>query len=280
MIIYTSGTTGRPKGAVHTHGGFPIKAAQDMRTASTCTRTTHSLGHRHGLDDGAVVVFGTLMLGATMVLYDGAPDYPAARIACGRWSSATASPRSASRRPRCARSCATATRRCARTIFPRCAISAPPASRGTPTVACGYFQTRRRRHACRSSTTPAAPRSPAASSCGNVLTRSSRAPSPARARAWPPTSSTSAANPCAEKSASSSIRKPWIGMTRGFWRDPRALLRNVLVALPGHLGPRRLGAIDEDGLWYILGRSDDTIKIAGKRVGPAEVESVLVAHRP
>src|SRR4030095_5471901 len=35
-------------------------------------------------------------------------------------------------------------------------------------------------------------------------------------------------------------------------------------------------AIDEDGLWYILGRSDDTIKIAGKRLGPAEVESVLV----
>jgi acetyl-CoA synthetase len=37
-------------------------------------------------------------------------------------------------------------------------------------------------------------------------------------------------------------------------------------------------AVDEDGLWYILGRSDDTIKVAGKRLGPAEVESVLVAH--
>jgi len=37
-------------------------------------------------------------------------------------------------------------------------------------------------------------------------------------------------------------------------------------------------AVDQDGLWYILGRSDDTIKIAGKRLGPAEVESVLVSH--
>jgi len=36
--------------------------------------------------------------------------------------------------------------------------------------------------------------------------------------------------------------------------------------------------VDADGLWYILGRSDDTIKVAGKRIGPAEVESVLVAH--
>ena len=31
-------------------------------------------------------------------------------------------------------------------------------------------------------------------------------------------------------------------------------------------------------MWYILGRSDDTIKVAGKRLGPAEVESILVAH--
>ncbi|HHL73666.1 MAG TPA: AMP-dependent synthetase, partial [Bacteroidetes bacterium] len=37
-------------------------------------------------------------------------------------------------------------------------------------------------------------------------------------------------------------------------------------------------AVDEDGLWYILGRSDDTIKVAGKRLGPAEVESILNAH--
>src|SRR5205814_6729551 len=34
----------------------------------------------------------------------------------------------------------------------------------------------------------------------------------------------------------------------------------------------------DDGLWYLLGRSDDTIKVAGKRLGPAEVESVLTRH--
>ncbi|MGH2625751.1 MAG: AMP-binding enzyme, partial [Anaerolineales bacterium] len=37
-------------------------------------------------------------------------------------------------------------------------------------------------------------------------------------------------------------------------------------------------AVDEDGMWYILGRSDDTIKVGGKRLGPAEIESVLVGH--
>jgi acetyl-CoA synthetase len=35
---------------------------------------------------------------------------------------------------------------------------------------------------------------------------------------------------------------------------------------------------DADGHWFILGRSDDTLKVAGKRVGPAEVESILVSH--
>nr|HID14581.1 AMP-dependent synthetase [Anaerolineae bacterium] len=78
MVIYTSGTTGRPKGAVHTHCGFPIKAAQDMA---------------HGLDlqefdtlywmtdmgwmMGPWEVFGTTILGTTMLFYDGAPDHPA-----------------------------------------------------------------------------------------------------------------------------------------------------------------------------------------------------------
>jgi acetyl-CoA synthetase len=37
-------------------------------------------------------------------------------------------------------------------------------------------------------------------------------------------------------------------------------------------------SIDEDGNWFLHGRSDDTIKIAGKRLGPAEVESALVSH--
>src|SRR5690606_36833621 len=35
---------------------------------------------------------------------------------------------------------------------------------------------------------------------------------------------------------------------------------------------------DADGHWFILGRSDDTLKVAGKRVGPAEVEGLLVSH--
>jgi acetyl-CoA synthetase len=74
------------------------------------------------------------------------------------------------------------------------------------------------------------------------------------------------------------LRGPWPGMTRGFWRDPERYLATYWSRWPGVWYHGDWAEIDEDGLWYILGRSDDTIKVAGKRVGPAEVESALVAH--
>ena len=74
------------------------------------------------------------------------------------------------------------------------------------------------------------------------------------------------------------VRKPWIGMTRGFWKDPDRYFQTYWSRFPDVWVHGDWAAVDEDGLWYILGRSDDTIKIAGKRLGPAEVESVLVSH--
>ena len=44
------------------------------------------------------------------------------------------------------------------------------------------------------------------------------------------------------------------------------------------VAPACRAQVDADGFWFLQGRSDDTLKIAGKRVGPAEVESVLVGH--
>ena len=72
------------------------------------------------------------------------------------------------------------------------------------------------------------------------------------------------------------VRAPWIGMTRGFWRDPERYEQTYWSRFPGVWVHGDWAAIDDDGSG-ILGRSDDTIKIAGKRLGPAEVES-LVEH--
>ena len=60
MIIYTSGTTGRPKGAVHVHGGFPIKGAQDLAHRFDLRSGRRPvLVHRPGLDDGPVGHLGS-----------------------------------------------------------------------------------------------------------------------------------------------------------------------------------------------------------------------------
>src|SRR5262249_46379623 len=74
------------------------------------------------------------------------------------------------------------------------------------------------------------------------------------------------------------IRKPWIGQARGFWKDDERYLQTYWSRFPNVWVHGDWAMIDADGHWYILGRSDDTLKIAGKRVGPAEVESILVGH--
>jgi acetyl-CoA synthetase len=74
------------------------------------------------------------------------------------------------------------------------------------------------------------------------------------------------------------IRQPWVGMTHGFWRDRERYLETYWSRWPHLWVHGDWALIDDDGYWYLLGRSDDTLKVAGKRVGPAEVESAAVAH--
>jgi acetyl-CoA synthetase len=71
---------------------------------------------------------------------------------------------------------------------------------------------------------------------------------------------------------------PWPGMTRGFWNDAARYLATYWSRWPGVWTHGDWASIDADGFWFLHGRSDDTIKIAGKRLGPAEVESAAVAH--
>jgi len=78
------------------------------------------------------------------------------------------------------------------------------------------------------------------------------------------------------------IRGPWPGMTRGFWGGTPADRERYLDAywrrIPGTWIHGDWAVRDRDGFWYLLGRSDDTLKVAGKRVGPAELETIAVGH--
>jgi acetyl-CoA synthetase len=71
------------------------------------------------------------------------------------------------------------------------------------------------------------------------------------------------------------LRNPNIGFTKSLWRDDQRYLDSYWRTLPGLWVHGDFAMRDEDGLIYILGRSDDTIKVSGKRTGPSEIETLL-----
>ncbi|BAA80340.2 acetyl-coenzyme A synthetase [Aeropyrum pernix K1] len=71
------------------------------------------------------------------------------------------------------------------------------------------------------------------------------------------------------------VKKPFPSMTRGLWKDPERYIKTYWSRFPGVWYHGDYALVDEDGFWYILGRADDVIKVAGKRIGSAELESVL-----
>ena len=277
MIIYTSGTTGKPKGAVHTHCGFPIKAAQDMwQGLDLHPDETLFWMTDMGWMMGPWEVFGVLLLGATMMLYDGAPDFPGPDCV---WSLVDRHKVTAlGVSPTLIR----ALRRHGDEIVHRHDLSSLRkfASTGEPwnpdpwmwlfqNVGCEKLPIINYSGGTEIS---------GGIVMGNVLT-------PMKPCAFSGPLPGMAADVVDEDGKSVRgkvgelvIREPWIGMTRGFWRDRERYIDAYWSRWPDTWVHGDWAAIDEDGLWYILGRSDDTIKIAGKRVGPAEVESILVAH--
>jgi acetyl-CoA synthetase len=72
--------------------------------------------------------------------------------------------------------------------------------------------------------------------------------------------------------------KPWPAMTRGLWHDPERYLDTYWSRYPDVWWHGDFASIAPDGQWFLHGRSDDTIKLAGKRLGPAEVETIVVGH--
>jgi acetyl-CoA synthetase len=277
MILYTSGTTGRPKGALHTHCGFPIKAAQDMahgldvQEADTLYWVTDM-----GWMMGPWQLFGTTLLGATMLFYEGALDYPGSdRL----WSLVEAHGVTIlGVSPTLVRSLAVhGDLPVRRHDLSSLRILGSTGEPWNPEPWRWFFDTVGKKKLPiinYSGGTEIA----GGIVMGNVMTPlkpcSFAGPLPGMAADVVDDEGRSVRNQVGELV----IRQPWIGMTRGFWKDPLRYIETYWSRFPNVWLHGDWAAIDEDGLWYILGRSDDTIKIAGKRIGPAEVESVLVEH--
>lgn len=73
------------------------------------------------------------------------------------------------------------------------------------------------------------------------------------------------------------LRNPNIGFTKSLWRDDQRYLQSYWRTIPGVWVHGDFATHGEDGLYYVLGRSDDTIKISGKRTSPSEIENLLTA---
>jgi acetyl-CoA synthetase len=278
IILYTSGTTGKPKGIAHTHCSFPIKAAQDMAFGTDVGKGTRiSWVTDIGWMMGPWLIYGALINGATICIYDGAPDYPEADR---MWKfCAKHKVEILGISPTLVRALATK----GDDLPKKHDLSnlRAFASTGEPWNPAPWWWLFEK---VGDSKLPIINYSGGTEISGGILMGNPLLPiKPCSFPAPCPGIDAAILDDKGEqvelgKVGELAIRKPWIGMARGFWQEPERYLETYWKRFENVWVHGDWAMQDADGHWYILGRSDDTLKVAGKRVGPAEVESLLVAH--
>ncbi|MFF1919773.1 AMP-binding protein [Streptomyces sp. NPDC058221] len=272
-LIYTSGTTGAPKGIVHSHAGFAVKAAVDF-----------AYGFDIHEDDviawiadmgwmlGPLLIMGGLQLGATVVFTEGVPTHPGPdRL----WDIAR-------------RNNVTF-----QGIAPTAARAVKNAGGGNvadlPTVRSfastgetwdestwqWLFET------VGGGTRPIVNYSGGTETGGGILVTYPFLASEAAAFNGPlPGMDVAVLDDIGEqvtgKMGELVVHNTWPGMTHAFWRDRPRYLETYWNRWPKVWHHGDLASVDADGTWRLHGRSDDTIKVSGRRVGPAELEAALL----
>jgi acetyl-CoA synthetase len=271
LLAYTSGTTGRPKGALHVQGGFLVSIAREA-----AYQTDIKAGDRvHFATDmgwimGPWTVVGAGAAGATIVFAEGAPDRPADRlwrlIESERITMLGLSPT------------------LVRALIPH----------GEPTADLSSLR------AICTTGEPWNPdpyrwlfehvgggRAPIVNISGGTevgacfLTTVIVEPIKPVALGFPALGMDIDVVDATGATVRGEVgelvcRRPWPGMTRGIWADDERYLDTYWRRFPGIWTHGDWASVDEDGYWFLHGRSDDTLNIAGKRIGPAELESAAI----
>lgn len=277
MLIYTSGTTGRPKGAVHTHAGFPIKAAFDAGIGMDVKQGDTFFWYTDmGWMMGPFLVFGGLINGAGILIYEGVPDFPnPGRI----WE-----------------------------LVERHQVTQLGISPTLIRVLMKYGADWPKRHdisSLRVIGSTGEPWNPepwiwlfeeagnknipifnysggteiSGGILGNVMIRPI---TPCTFNSPLPGMDAEVLNELGEPILNDVgelvIKQPWVGMTKGFWNEPKRYEESYWGRWKGIWVHGDWAVQDSNGFWTITGRSDDTLNVAGKRLGPAEMESIIVGH--
>jgi acetyl-CoA synthetase len=274
LLAYTSGTTGRPKGALHVHGGFLLSIARETAYQSDIRAGDRVLfATDMGWIMGPWTVVGSGALGAAVVYMEGAPDRPDDRlwrlVEEERVTMLGVSP--------------TLIRALIPKGEPRADLSSlrVVTTTGEPWNAAPYAWLNR--HVAGDGRIPIANISGGTEVGACFLSVALTEPTkplslgfPALGQAMDVVGPDGA--PVRGEVGELVCRRPWPGMTRGIWGDDERYLDTYWRRFPGVWTHGDWATVDEDGFWFLHGRSDDTMSVGGKRLGPAEVESILTLH--
>lgn len=277
LLMFTSGTSGKPKGVVHSHCGFPIKTALDLSICMDLKAGDRFLWMSDmGWLVGPMLVFGGLLVGATVVLAEGAPNWPEPDrlwrlVERHRVTYLGLAPTIA----RLSMSLPDAT--LAERDLSSLRVMISTGEPWTPEAWHWTFERIGKRRV------PLLNFS-GGTEMGGILTGTVIHPLKpcAFAGAVPGTGAdvvdaTSGESVAMGVTGELVMRTPTIGLTRGLWHDRERYLDSYWSRLPDLWVHGDFASRDADGMWYVHGRSDDTLKIAGKRTGPSEIEALLMA---
>ncbi len=278
MVVYTSGTTGKPKGTVHTHCGFLTKTGEDFILCFDLKPSDRLLWMTDfGWLVGPVQITAALLAGATLVIAEGTPDFPEPGrlwrlVQDHRISLLGIGPTVARMMMRHG---AVETDRYDLSSLRLAASTGEPWDPDSWTWVFDHVLRRRGPLMNYSGGTelggivatnvlfpikPASFSGPIPGTGADIVDAEGRSVGPGEV-------------------GELVMREACIGTTRGLWRDRDRYLDTYWRQIPGMWVHGDWASRDADGCWYIHGRSDDTIKIAGKRTGPAEIEALLLATR-
>jgi acetyl-CoA synthetase len=271
LLAYTSGTTGRPKGALHVHGGFLASITREVAYQTNVKRGERVFfATDMGWIMGPWTVVGVGAVGATIVFAEGAPDAPHDRV----WSTVE------SERVTLLGVSPTLIRALIPKGEPTQDLSSLQAicTTGEPWNRDPYLWLFEKVGRSR---VPIINISGGTEVGACFLSTCIVEPIKPVALGFPALGQDMDVVDAEGRSVRGEVgelvcRRPWPGMTRGIWGDPERYLETYWSRFPGVWTHGDWASVDDDGYWFLHGRSDDTLNIAGKRIGPAELESAAI----